>query len=138
MPRKLLSLIIFAVFMAGIGAGLVLSPHVMAAAAVYETDVGGGAPTRVLIDNNRLRVTLVTFQKGFTRPGGVLRRADTLIAYIDPGDFKTGGAAAGGGARKGGTRMLVGYTTPLSVRRASALPPASFRSPVPQGTLAFG
>jgi hypothetical protein len=104
MRRKFLSTIIVAVFAAGVAAGVVLSPHVMAAAAEYEKDVGGGAPTKVLIDNDRLRVTLVTFPKGFTRPGGVKRRADTLIAYIEPGDFKTGGAGAGGGQRPGGAR----------------------------------
>ena len=56
-------------------------------------------------------MTLVTFPKGFTRPGGVKRRADTLIAYIDPGDFKTGGAGAGGAERPGGARSGVAPVT---------------------------
>ena len=56
--------------------------------AQVEKDLGGGAPTRVLLDNNSLRVTLVSFPSGFRREGGLRRRLEQLIVYVDDGEFK--------------------------------------------------
>lgn len=59
-----------------------------AAAPAVEKDVGGGAPTRVLIDNDSMKVTLVSYPSGFKRDGGLRRRMEQLIVYVDDGDFK--------------------------------------------------
>lgn len=48
---------------------------------------GGGAPQKTIIDNDKVKVNLVAFKKGFVRPGGVKRRYDTLLVYVDPGRF---------------------------------------------------
>lgn len=53
-----------------------------------EKDVGNGAPTRVLVDNETMRVTLVSFPAGFKREGGLRRRMEQLIVYVDDGEFK--------------------------------------------------
>ncbi len=75
----------------GAGAGVMVGQHVFAAApAEYEKAEqigGGGAPQKVLIDNEDVRVHLVAFPQGFDRTGGMKRRAPQLLVYIDPGDY---------------------------------------------------
>ncbi len=78
-----------AVCVAAGAAGTLVASRVLAADAEVEANLGGGVPTRVLAENNRLRVTLVSFPKGNVREGGKARRADQLIVYIDDSDFKT-------------------------------------------------
>lgn len=56
--------------------------------AAVETELGGGAPTRVLLDNASVRVTLISYPAGFKRQGGMKRRLEQLIVYVDDGDFK--------------------------------------------------
>jgi hypothetical protein len=62
----------------------------------YEDDAkvgGGGADQTVLVDNDVVRVNLVSFKKGFVRPGAQLRKHDQLLVYLDQGAFtiqKTG------------------------------------------------
>jgi hypothetical protein len=54
---------------------------------------GEGAPQKTLIDNDKVKVILVAYKKGFIRPGGLKRRYDTLLVYVDPGRYtitKTG------------------------------------------------
>ena len=34
-----------------------------------------------------MKVILVDFKKGFVRPGGVKRRYNTLLVYVDPGRY---------------------------------------------------
>src|SRR3954468_19806668 len=80
--RKLMALGGAALFAAGLGAGLAFSPHTLAAGAA-----AAGPPTKTLIDNERLRVDLISFPKGFRREGGDKRPYDQLIVYLDPGDF---------------------------------------------------
>jgi hypothetical protein len=71
------------------------SPEAMARAAALkiqnyepEDQEGGmGAPQKTLIDNDKIKVNLVAFKKGFIRPGGVKRRYDTLLVYVDPGRY---------------------------------------------------
>ena len=77
-------------FVAGIGSSVLLNQNVLAAAKdlPVEKDLGGGAPTKVLLDNAKMTVTLITFPKGFVRTGDMQRRADQLIVYVDDGDFK--------------------------------------------------
>ncbi len=56
----------------------------------YEDDAkvgGGGAEQVVLVDNDVVRVNLVSFKKGFTRPGALLRKNDQLLVYVDKGAF---------------------------------------------------
>ncbi len=48
---------------------------------------GGGAAQKTLIDNDAVKVILVDFKKGFVRPGGVKRRYNTLLVYVDPGRY---------------------------------------------------
>jgi hypothetical protein len=58
-----------------------------------DTEGGGGAYQKTLIDNDKLKVILVGYKKGFVRPGGMKRRHDTLLVYVDPGRYtitKTG------------------------------------------------
>lgn len=77
---------------AGTGAVVMLTPARTATAAApepqVEKDVGGGAPTRVLLDNEALKVTLVSFPAGFKRAGDLKRRMEQLIVYVDDGEFK--------------------------------------------------
>ena len=77
-------------FVGGVGSGVMLNQNVLAAAqdVPVEKDLGGGAPTRVLLDNAKMTVTLITFPKDFVRKGDMKRRADQLIVYVDDGDFK--------------------------------------------------
>jgi hypothetical protein len=56
---------------------------------------GGGAPQKTLIDNDAVKVILVAFKKGFVRPGGVKRRYNTLLVYVDPGRYTITRGAGG-------------------------------------------
>jgi hypothetical protein len=55
----------------------------------FYTDPGGGAPEKVLLDNGALRVMLISFPQDFHRAGDERRPYNTLIAYLDEGNFKT-------------------------------------------------
>ena len=58
---------------------------------MYEEDAkvgGGGAPQKLLIDNARVRVNLVSFPNDFNREGGLKRKNDQLLVYIDPGAYE--------------------------------------------------
>src|SRR5262249_31132527 len=64
----------------------------------YEEDAkvgGGGAPQKLLLDNARVRVNLVSFPRDFDREGVLKRKNDQLLVYIDPGAYeitKSGGS----------------------------------------------
>ncbi len=70
----------------------ILSIRAAAAAAAgqprVEEELGGGAPTKVLEDNGSMRVTLISYPAGFRREGGLRRRMEQLIVYVDDGDFQ--------------------------------------------------
>ena len=51
------------------------------------TEGGGGAEQKTLIDNDKVKVILVAYKKGFQRAGGVKRRYDTALVYVDPGRY---------------------------------------------------
>ena len=75
---------------AGAGCAGMLTGHARAAAAAdvkYEEQIGGGAPVKVLQDNDVLRATLITFPKGQIRDGGVKRKLDQVLIYIDDAKF---------------------------------------------------
>lgn len=72
-------------FVCGAVAGGVLSP--LAIAAASDTRLGGDAPTKVLIDNDKVKVSLVSFSKGFVREGGQKRAQDQVIVWLDEGDY---------------------------------------------------
>jgi hypothetical protein len=84
-----------ATFAVGIGAGLVTPIVVKAAipggmpdgvAVGSEVKVGiEGAPTRLLIDNENVRVSLVTFPAGFKSPPGSKREYDQVLVWLDGG-----------------------------------------------------
>jgi len=53
----------------------------------YEEQVGGGAPFKVLLDNDTVRATLISMPKGHMRQGGVKRKLDQLLVYIDDAKY---------------------------------------------------
>jgi hypothetical protein len=55
-----------------------------------QTEGGGGAPQKVIIDNDAVKVILVAYKKGFDRRGGLKRRYDTLLIYVDQGRYSGG------------------------------------------------
>jgi len=65
--------------------GTMTAPDPAAAQLPYEQVTGGGAPARVLIDNDQVRAVLISFSKDFIRPGNSRRHYDTVIVYIDDG-----------------------------------------------------
>jgi hypothetical protein len=87
MSKKLVACAIAASFVAGGIAGGFAVPGLLAAAEPVETMVGGGAPAKVLVENDKVKVTLVSYDKGFVRKGGMARGMDQVIVYIDDGDF---------------------------------------------------
>lgn len=83
MNKKLVGLAAIATLFAAAGA--------FAWGEKYEDDAhvgGGGAPQKLLLDNARVRVNLVSFPKDFDRAGGVKRKNDQLLVYIDPGAYE--------------------------------------------------
>ncbi len=75
---------------AGVLGGFVAGQHVMAAAAgdfPYEQQIGGGAPFKVLLDNDVIKVTRISFPKGSTRQGGVKRKMTQLLVYFQPAEY---------------------------------------------------
>ena len=48
---------------------------------------GGGAYQKTLVDNDKVKVILVDYKKGFIRPGAMKRRYNTLLVYITPGRY---------------------------------------------------
>jgi hypothetical protein len=75
----------------GAGIGAIATHSALAADSSnlpWQTDVSGGAPEKVLVDNDALRVTLISYPEGFHRQGDQRRPYNTLIAYIDEGSFK--------------------------------------------------
>jgi hypothetical protein len=71
---------------------------------------GGGAPQKTLIDNDKVKVILVSYPKGFMRAGGFKRRYNTLLVYIDTGRY---------------TITKTGANTPVKHEKPSSLPPGS-------------
>lgn len=79
----------------GIYASAGESPEALAKAKTlgvtkYEDDAkvgGGGAEQKVLLDNDVVRVNLVSFKKGFIRPGALLRKNHQMLVYLDEGRF---------------------------------------------------
>ncbi len=65
--------------------GTLTAPDPAAAKLPYEPAAGGGGPARVLIDNDVMRATLITFPQDFVRAGNLRRHYDTLIVYVDEG-----------------------------------------------------
>lgn len=68
--------------------GTMTGPDPAAADLPREPKVGGGAPVKVLIDNDMIRANMVSFPSGFIRAGGYRRRLDTIIAYVDDAELK--------------------------------------------------
>jgi hypothetical protein len=107
MNKTKTSILVAAAAFVGFGAGALFNSNVEAAAALnasenagalaaklgiaaYEADGaagGAGAPQKVLIDNDIVRVNLVSFPAGFNRIGKVKRRYNQVAVYIDQSDF---------------------------------------------------
>jgi hypothetical protein len=73
--------------------GTMSAPDPAAIKLPPEPAAGGGAPTQVLLDNDQVRATLISYPQGFIRPGGFKRRLDTLIVYIDDARLELPGPA---------------------------------------------
>ncbi len=105
MSRKILRTAIMSA-VAGAGLGIAVSNCAMAAGAPSNADVlavaprlgiteyeqldqagGCGAPEKNLLDNDLVRVDLVSFPTGFDRCGKLKRRYNQLLVYIDEGDY---------------------------------------------------
>lgn len=52
-----------------------------------EEQVGGGAPFKVMFENDVMKATLITMEKGHIRQGGVKRKLDQILIYIDPAKY---------------------------------------------------
>lgn len=77
-----------------VGAGLagMMSSHVTAAEpkavdSPVDERITGGAPAKVLQDNDVLKATLVSFPKGHVRKGGDKRQLDQVLIYIDKAKY---------------------------------------------------
>ena len=65
------------------GTVIVAAPSTHAASASIDELQGGKVPRIVLIDNDKVRVNLLTFPAGYERPEHFTRRSDQLIVYLD-------------------------------------------------------
>ena len=75
-----------------VGAGLagMLSSHVTAAEPAKspaDERITGGAPAKVLQDNDVLKATLVSFPKGLVLKGGDKRQLDQVLIYIEKAKY---------------------------------------------------
>lgn len=66
-----------------------------AAKLPVEDKIGGGAPARVIIDNEVIRATIVSYPKDFKREGGRRRALDQLVVYLDDGEFQFAQSSSG-------------------------------------------
>ncbi len=88
MRKTLFTALVAATAVGGIAAGLSYGQHVQAADEVgYEPDVASGAPSKVLIENSRARITLASHPAGFKKEGGKRRPFDQIIVWVDEGDY---------------------------------------------------
>lgn len=91
MSKKTLYVAVAAIGVAAVGGAFLANSYVASAATAaieYEKQIGGGAPIQVLVDNDVLKATLISFPKGHTRQGGVKRRLDQILVYIDKANYK--------------------------------------------------
>jgi len=82
-------------------ASIVGAPSIHAASGSVDELEGGKVPLTVLIDNDKVRVNLLTFPTGYERSAHFKRRSDQLIVYLDEGQLErlpdpTGPASPGG------------------------------------------
>jgi hypothetical protein len=130
-----------AVIAAGISGLVIHGAFAADSNAPVETELGGGAPTKVLLDNNSLTVTLISYPAGFKREGGMRRRAEQLIVYVDDGDFNIiprAGAAPNPNAAKsnkgaGGGERTIGPESSITLEGTLATGHPNH----PKGTIAW-
>jgi hypothetical protein len=89
MSKKLMAISALGAALTIVGAGFagMMTARGNAAEPKYEEQIGGGAPVKVLQDNDVLRATLISFPKGQVRQGGVKRKLDQVLIYIDDAKF---------------------------------------------------
>jgi hypothetical protein len=112
---------------------------------------GGKVPMKVLIDNDKVRVNLLTFPQGYERHRHFARRSDQLIVYLDDGQLSTlspSGDSTGNAAEQPGSASerpgkpvicgalsdQCGPVTPAGVAPADGLEPRGSVSWRPKGT----
>ena len=79
MPKSALFLFAgLAVFVLGLGTGQLVSTSALAV---------GGLPTKVLLDNDRVKITEVYFAPGARREGGWIRAGDQVIVWLDEASY---------------------------------------------------
>jgi hypothetical protein len=116
-------------FIGGAVAGGVLSP--LARATVPDTRIAGDAPTKVLIDNDKVKVSLVSFTSGFVRDGGQKRSQDQIIVWLDEGDYTVP-------PRPGAARPAAGANPPPRGPESAVAPDGSVvRGTHPPGTVVW-
>jgi hypothetical protein len=90
MNKKTFSILAAGALVAGVSVGAVTTQVIAAAATAdipYEGQVGGGAPFKIVEDNDVLRATLISMPKGQMRQGGVKRKTDQILIYIDDAKY---------------------------------------------------
>ncbi len=63
---------------------------------------GGKVPLRVLIDNDKIRVNLLSFPAGYVRSEHFPRRSDQILVYLDAGASDRDGNASAAGLEQRG------------------------------------
>ena len=81
-----------AIVIGGSGLAGIMSSHVTAAepkapSSPPDERITGGAPAKVLQDNDVLKATLVSFPKGYVLKGGEKRQLDQVLIYIDKAKY---------------------------------------------------
>jgi hypothetical protein len=119
-------------------------PTRAASGSVDELD-GGKVPLTVLIDNDKVRVNLLTFPAGYERPTHFARRSDQLLVYLDDGQLagladptappaqRQAGDAAGQPVQCGPITQDCGTVAPSGTAPAGGLEPRGGVAWRPQG-----
>jgi hypothetical protein len=64
---------------------------------------GGKVPMHVLIDNDKVRVSLLTFPAGYIRSEHFPRRSDQILVYLDDGEVDPNASHPAGGLKPRGS-----------------------------------
>lgn len=96
---------------------------------------GGKVPLTVLIDNNKVRVNLLTFPQGYERSQHFTRRSDQLIVYLDDTTPRSNATEPPGQAVScGPITQDCGPVTPAGTAPANGLEPRGSVSWRPKGS----
>lgn len=139
------SLLSGALLAAALSGGAVAAAHSNGSAAASPDELDGGkVPLTVLIDNDKVRVNLLTFPQGYRRSAHFTRRSDQLIVYLDDGRLQSlpeaarpasqSNEAPGQPVRCGPIHQECGPVTPEGTAPAGGLEPRGSVSWRPKGS----